>query len=206
MTDQDVEVIERTSPYRGYCRVDAYRLRHKVFDRGWTDEMTREVVERGHAVAVLPYDPERDEVVLIEQFRIGAYAAPDMPVWQIECVAGIIENGQTPEHAAIRELKEEADLQVQELKPVHAYLSSPGVTSETIRLFVARVDADGAGGIHGLHHEHEFIRAFVCPAEEAFDMVSRGEIGNSMTLIALQWLRIHRERLRAEWLGEEAKV
>ena len=202
MTDQDVEVIERTSPYRGYARVDVYRLRHQVFDQGWSDEITREVLERGHAAAVLPYDPVLDAVVLIEQFRIGAYAAPDAPVWQIECVAGIIDPGQTPEGTAIRELHEEAGLNIQGIEPVFTYLSSPGVTSETIHLFVARVDAEGAGGIHGLAHEHEFIRVLARPAEEAFEMVARGEIGNGMTLIALQWLRINRERLRAEWLGE----
>src|SRR5688572_30605466 len=104
----EVEVQTRATPYRGYMRVDIYTLRHEVFGRGWSEPMTREVMERGHAAAVLPYDPDCDQVLLIEQFRIGAYTAPGMSPWQIEIVAGIIEPDQTPEQAAARETEEEA--------------------------------------------------------------------------------------------------
>jgi len=111
-----VEVQTRTTPYRGYMRLDIYKLRHQVFDRGWSEEVSREVLERGHAVAVLPYDPGRDEVVLLEQFRIGAYTAPSMSPWQIECVAGMIEPYQTAEQAAVRETEEEAGAAILEIE------------------------------------------------------------------------------------------
>ena len=197
-----VEVQTRTTPYRGYMRLDIYKLRHQVFDRGWSEEVSREVLERGHAVAVLPYDPGRDEVVLLEQFRIGAYTAPSMSPWQIECVAGMIEPYQTAEQAAVRETEEEAGAAILELEPVHTYLSSPGCTSETIQMFCGRVEADGIGGVFGLAHEGEYIRVFVVPAEEAFRLLDAGRIENGMTIIALQWLRQNRARLREKW-GED---
>lgn len=203
IVEDTVQVLDRTTPYRGYMRLDIYKLRHQVFDRGWSDEVSREVLERGHAVAVLPYDPARDEVVLIEQFRVGAYTAPDMSPWQIECVAGIIEPYQTSQQAAHREMEEEAGTKVLDLEPVHTYLTSPVCTSETICMYCGRIDADGVGGVFGLAHEGEYIRVFTVGAEEAFRLLDSGRIENGMTVIALHWLRHHRPRLREKW-GESA--
>jgi ADP-ribose pyrophosphatase len=197
--DEQVQIVDRVTPYRGYLRVDAYRLRHKVFDRGWSDEMHREVMERGHAVGVLPYDPVADRVVLIEQFRIGGYCAPGFSPWQIECIAGMIEPGHEAEETARREAREEADLEVGALQQIAHYLTSPGGTSESIRLYCGHADSGGVGGIHGLHHEHEFIRVFSVPAYEAFDMIADGRVANSMTVIALQWLKLNRELMRDRW-------
>ena len=199
MVEDEIHVIERTTPYRGFFRVDAYRLRHKVFDAGWSDEMMREVLERGHAVGVLPYDPILDQVILIEQFRIGAYTAPGFSPWQIECVAGIIEPGHSAEDTAHREAKEEAGVEIRELVPIAHYLSSPGGTSETIQLFCGHADSVGVGGIHGLADEHEFVRVLTAPSDDAFRMVDDGRICNSMTIIALQWLKNHRHALRVSW-------
>src|SRR5215813_6542903 len=97
--NRDIELLERSEQYRGYFRIVRYRFRHELFGGGWSGEVRREVFERGHAVGVLPYDPERDTVVMIEQFRIGA-AAAGMPMWQMEVIAGIIDAGETPEAVA----------------------------------------------------------------------------------------------------------
>ena len=94
-SDRDVEIIEKFSPYRGYFRLDRYSLRHRMHDGGWTKPLMREVFEHGHTVAVLPYDPLTDAVVLIEQFRIGAYAAGLAP-WLTEVVACTMEAGGNP--------------------------------------------------------------------------------------------------------------
>ncbi len=198
--NDDVEIIAREEVYGGYMRVDAYRLRHRRHDGGWTDEMRRELVERGHAVAVLPYDPVRDEVVLIEQFRIGAYAA-GRPPWQIEIVAGIIEAGETAEDVARRECVEECGCRLGALVHVHDFLTSPGVLSETTAVYCGRVEAAGAGGVHGVAGEHEDIRALALGAETAFAWLDEGRILNSPAIVALQWLRRERERIRTEWLG-----
>lgn len=206
MTGDDVEIIDKDESYRGYFRLERYRLRHRTFAGGWTDEMTREVFERGHAVAVLPYDPERDEVVLLEQFRIGAYLAEasggftdSASPWLVECVAGIVERGESAEDVALREIVEEVGQEAQDLRYVGRYLVSPGGTTETIALYCARVNAEGAGGIHGLEHEHEDIRAFAVSAEDAFAMVADGRVVNATTIIALQWLQIRHAELRRAW-------
>ncbi len=199
MDESDVEIIERANLYEGYFKIDRYRLRHRIFDQGWSGEISRELFERGHAVVVLPYDPALDQVVLIEQFRIGGHAAPGFSPWQIETVAGMIEPGQTAEQAAQRETLEETGLRVQELLFVNRYLTSPGCSSESLHFFCARVDASRAGGIFGQPGEEEFIRAFAHPAADACAMPVDGRVANAVTIIALQWLQLNREALRRRW-------
>ena len=195
---KDVEILEKSERYRGYFRIDRYRLRHRLFAGGWSGRIEREVFERGHAVGVLPYDPAADAVVLIEQFRIGALVA-GMEPWLIEVVAGIIEEGEAPEDVARRETLEEAGLEIQALMPMCRYLVSPGGSSESVRLYCARVDSRGAGGIHGLAEEHEDIRVEVVPFDTALRLLDEGRVANSVSVIALQWLGLHRDRVRAAW-------
>lgn len=193
-----VELIERTTPFKGYFRIDRYTLRHTLFAGGMSAPLTREVFERGHAAAVLPYDPQRDAVVLIEQFRIGAYAAGREP-WLIEIVAGIIGPDEAASAVAERELHEEAGLVTDRLEPIGEVMLSPGGTSEVIALFCARVDAARADGIHGLSDEHEDIRVTVLPFSDALVTLARGDIVSAPAVIALQWLALNRERLRERW-------
>ena len=193
-----VELIERETPYQGYFRIDRYVLRHTLFAGGVSEPLTREVFERGHAAAVLPYDPVRDEVVLIEQFRIGAYAAGRDP-WLVEIVAGIVEDGESPRDVALRELGEEAGQTADLVEPIGEVMLSPGGTSETIALFCARTDASGAEGIHGLADEHEDIRVTALPFADALAAVDGGDIVSAPAIIALQWLALNRDRLRERW-------
>ena len=195
---QNVEIIEKTTPYEGYSRIDVYRLRHKRFGGGWTEVMSRELFERGQAAVVLPYDPVRDTVVLIEQFRIGAYAAGFAP-WLIEPVAGIIEPGETPEEVARREAVEEAGCEIAELEPIATVMPSPGGCSEILHLFCGRVDSAGVGGFHGLELEHEDIRAFVLPLDVALKRLATTDYNNASMTITLQWLALNRERLKKLW-------
>jgi ADP-ribose pyrophosphatase len=197
---EDVIILEKTTPFQGYFRIDRYVFQHRTHAGGMTGPMSREIFERGHAVSVLLYDPERDEVGLIEQFRPGAYAAGWEP-WLIEVVAGIIDPGETPEQVAIREAQEEAGATVTQIEPVCRYLVSPGGTTESMEIFCARVDASKLSGIHGLEHEGEDIRVFTATADEAIAWVQSGRIANSMTIIALQWLALNRPRLREKWLA-----
>jgi len=193
-----VEVIARETVYQGFFRMESLRLRHETFAGGMSAEMTREVMERGHAVAVLLYDPDRDEVVMIEQFRPGPLVAGWEP-WMLEVVAGIVEDGETPEEVARREAVEEAGIAVIELEPILRYVPTPGVCSETILLYVGRVNAEGAGGIHGLDEENEDIRAVVMPADELTRLAAAGALTNATTLIAAQWLALNRDSLRRRW-------
>lgn len=201
MDENDVEIIERETCFQGYFRIDRYRLRHRLHQGGWSGVMTRELFERGHVVGVILYDPDADAVVLLEQFRLGAYSA-GMPCWQIEIVAGVIDEGETPEAVARRESREEANCELLDLIPVCKYLASPGGTSESIIVYCGRVDSTKAGGVHGLAHEHEDIKVEVVPWREARRLLDEGKIGNAVTLIGLQWLALHREEVRRRWLGE----
>lgn len=206
---RDVDILRVEAPFKGYFRIDRYELRHALFEGGMTGVMTREVFERGHAATILLYDPDREKFVLIEQFRIGAFAAAknspwfakDFSPWLIETVAGIIDAGETPDEVVRREAGEEADCQVLDLMPVMHYLVSPGGTTESMFVFIGRVDSSQAGGIFGLSEEHENIRVLVVDEQEAFQWLEEGRIVNSMTLIPLLWFRQNRDKVRKRFLG-----
>jgi len=197
-SDKQYEITAREAAYRGYFRMERYRLRHTLFEGGWSGEITRELFERGHAAAVLPYDPARDQVVLIEQFRIGALEWKHGP-WLTEIVAGMIEAGETAEAVVRREAREEAGAELLDLVHICDYLVSPGGTSETISLFCGRVDAAPLGGVHGLEEEHEDIRVHVVSVDEALARLAAGTIDSASPIIALQWLALNREALRERW-------
>jgi ADP-ribose pyrophosphatase len=194
----DIEIVEKTAVYAGYLKVHRYRLRHRLHAGGMSDTIARELIERGHAVTVLPYDPARDEVVLIEQFRIGAFGAGLNP-FQVECVAGIIDAGETPERVAERETMEESGLAVRALARIGRILVSPGVLTETTTMYCGWVDAAGAEGIRGLAHEHEDIRVFPLPFAEAMRWVADERILLAPAVASLQWLHMNRAELRNRW-------
>jgi ADP-ribose pyrophosphatase len=199
MTNDDVEILSRERRYAGFLKVDEYRLRHRLFAGGWSPILSREMMERGHAVCVALYDPARDSVVLIEQFRIGAYAGGHPP-WMVECVAGMFGPGEDPADVARREIAEETGLAALEIVPAGRAFASPGGSSEIVEMFVARVDSSAAGGLHGLAHEGEDIRVLVEPFADALAAFFDGRrIGSSFTLMTLQWLALNRVTLRAKW-------
>lgn len=194
----DVQVIAKDTVFKGYFQIDRYRLRHRTFEGGWSGEIVREIFERGHAVVVALYDPERDEIALIEQFRTGALAA-DLYPWQVECVAGIIDPGETPEQVAWRESEEEAGAKPTHMEEVGRYLVTGGGSSETVVLYCACVDTAKINGLHGLAHEDEDIRAFTVPLAEAYAMTKDGRIENTMAVIAIQWLMLEKGELKTRW-------
>ncbi|WP_436859153.1 ADP-ribose diphosphatase [Citrobacter tructae] len=194
----DVEIIARETLYRGFFSLDLYRFRHRLFNGEMSQEVRREIFERGHAAVLLPFDPERDEVVLIEQVRIAAFDTSPTP-WLLELVAGMIEEGETVEDVARREALEEAGITVKRTKPVLSYLASPGGTSERSSIMVGEVDATTASGIHGLVDENEDIRVHVVSREQAYRWVEEGKIDNAASVIALQWLQLHYKELIHEW-------
>lgn len=195
---RDWEVVDREVAYQGYFRLARYSFRHTLFNGGWSAVMNREVFERGHAAAVLPYDPVRDEVALIEQFRIGAMEAPGGP-WLLEFIAGIIDEGESAEEVVRREAVEEAGCTVDLLERICVYLTSPGGTTETTALFVGRADLSDVEGVHGLAEENEDILVQVVSADEAIELADAGRITNAMGQIGLNWFARHRERLRSAW-------
>jgi ADP-ribose pyrophosphatase len=200
MSDEGLRLLGRETVYRGFFRIDRYRLRHRLYSGDWSDEITREVFERGRAVGVLLYDPLQDAVVLVEQFRLAAHLA-GYPAWQLEIVAGIVDGeGERDAAVAAREAREEAGLAVDgALLPIHRYLTSPGGTTETVTLFCGRVDSRRAGGVHGLAAEGEDIKVVVRSYREIMRSLRAGEIHNGFTLLALYWLAARRRYLRRCW-------
>ncbi len=203
LSRDDVEVLDTETLWKGFFRMDRVRLRHRLFAGGWGQPITREVFERGHAAALLPYDPVRDEVVLIEQFRAAAMTAGAEP-WLVEIVAGIIEDGETAEDVARRETVEEAGCEVTDIVPVMDVFTTPGGSSERIAIFVGRVNTQGVGGIHGLADEGEDIRVFTESLDAALARLANGGIVNLIAIAALQWLALNREEIRARWLAGDA--
>ncbi|MGI9510197.1 MAG: NUDIX domain-containing protein [Geminicoccaceae bacterium] len=200
MADRQVQVIEKKLAFDGYFKIIRYRLTHSLFSSGDSPELSREIFERGSAVAVLPYDPARDEVVLIEQFRPGALGVEPDP-WLIETIAGIVETGEDVTDVARREAWEEAGLHLKELHPVFRYFASPGGSTETVDLFVAKIDNAVADGVFGLADEGEDIKVHVIAVEQAIAWLTEGRIKVATTIIALQWLLSNRDHLRSKWLS-----
>jgi ADP-ribose pyrophosphatase len=186
----DFEIIERQVCFDGFFRLDRFDVRYRTFAGGLSSTLRREVFLRGHAVAILPYDPKRDRVVLIEQFRIGA-AAAERPAWLMEIPAGIVENDETVEDVAHREVKEEAGLDLLHLQPIVEFMPSPGGSSEVVHVLGGRIDRETVTGVFGLDEEGEDIRTHYLTREEAFALIDQGRIDNSFTIIALQWLMLN---------------
>ena len=198
MTKETAELVRHEVAFQGYFRVVRYFFRHTLHDGGMSDVISREVFERGQAGAVLLYDPRRDEVVLIRQFRAGAYVAGHHP-WTWEAVAGIIEKDETAETMIRREVVEEAGLTVGELLPIQNVMLTPGACSETCQIFLGRIDTSNAGGVFGLASEGEDILVKVLSFAEAYALLERNEIDNAVGVIALQWLALHRDEVRKRW-------
>ena len=196
--DDDVEVVEREACFRGFYQLDRLHLRHRLFAGGMGKLISRELFVRHDAVCVLPYDPQRDCVVLIEQFRVGALDKSLNP-WLIELAAGLIDKDEQPEQVARREAVEEAGLELAELWPLTQYYPSPGGSDERVHLYVGRCDSRGAGGVHGLEDEGEDIRVLVWSLDEALAAVANGRIDNAASIIALQWLALNRAKVRERW-------
>ncbi|EHK2773494.1 ADP-ribose diphosphatase [Vibrio vulnificus] len=200
-TPEDVELLSKEPLFQGFFKMIKYRFRHKLFAGGWSNVIEREMFERGHAAAMLPYDPIRDEVVLIEQIRVGALE--HQHPWQLEIVAGMIDRDESADDVVRREAQEEAGLEVGQLVSVVSYYPSAGGCSEKLDVFIGEVDASKAHGIHGLDYEDEDIRVHVMTREQAYDLVKRGKIENGASIIALQWLELNHLQLKSQWLEIE---
>lgn len=192
------EILDQEIVYPGFFRMEKYRLKHTLYEGGWSEEISRELFVRGNCVAVLLYDPTADKLVLIEQFRAGAILNPDR-AWLVEIVAGAIEAGETAEEVAYRESIEEAGCTIEQIKVINEFYTTPGGSSERITLFCGKIDSSQVGGIHGLDHEHEDILVRAVSFDEAYQMLLNGEIESAIPIIAIQWLALNKQQLLAEW-------
>jgi ADP-ribose pyrophosphatase len=198
--DKTFQIIEKKAVFDGFFKVNQVTFKHTLYRGGWSEPLEREVFERGNCVAVLLYDPKRDEVVIIEQVRAGALKLGAEQAWLLEIVAGAIEEGETAEDVAYRESIEESGCEVQELIKIMDFFTSPGGTSELLTLFCGKVDTTNVGGIHGLEHEHEDIAVKAVAFNEVCELLENGKLLSAIPIIAVQWLQLNRLSLREKWL------
>ncbi|MCO6556243.1 MAG: ADP-ribose diphosphatase [Gilliamella sp.] len=195
----DVFNLTKRILYKGFFSLLEYRFQYRKFDGSMSEIVTREILERGHAVVLLAYDVKRDEVVLIEQIRIAAIETQDSP-WILELIAGMMDHeNESFEEVARREAMEEAGVVIGRCKPIISYLASPGGLTEQLHILVGEVDSSTAEGIHGLDEESEDIKVHVVSRTQAYQWVKDGVINNAASIIALQWLELNHELLRKEW-------
>jgi len=193
----DLEIIAQTTPYAYFFGVEEADLRFRRFNGSFSDKVRRAGFVMADAVTVLPYDPARDRVLVVEQFRFGPFARGDLNAWTLEPIAGRIDPGESPEQALRREAGEEAGLNLGALHPVGSYYPSPGAVSEYLYSYVGMAAlGPEAGGVRGLESEAEDIRAHVIAFAHLMELVDSGEVQNGPLLISAHWLARHRDRLR----------
>lgn len=193
--DVAVQALER--PYADFFAVEEYHLRFRRFDGGQSPVVKRAVFMASDAAILLPYDPLRDAVLVIEQFRAGPYARGDQAPWPLEPVAGRVDPGETPEEAAHREAAEEAGLVLHRLERVSGSYPSPGSTSEYFHIFVGLCDLpEGARATRGVASEDEDIRSHILPFAQFQDLLDRDLLTVGPLVLAGHWLVRHRARLR----------
>ncbi len=194
----DVARLAWRQPYANFFALEETDLRFRRFDGTLSDTVNRAVFVSGDAATVLPYDPVRDRVLLIEQFRAGAHGRGDGQPWQLEAIAGRVDPVETPEQAARREAGEEAGLTLGALLPIASYYPSPGAKTEYIYSYLGIADLPDrlAGGISGVADEHEDIRTHLIGFDRLMDLVATGEAENGPLLISAFFLARNRDRLR----------
>ncbi|GEA50551.1 ADP-ribose pyrophosphatase [Vibrio inusitatus NBRC 102082] len=197
--NDDVEILTTDTLFKGFFSLVKVKFRHRLFAGGWSEEIERELFERGHAVAMLPYDPVSDQVVMVEQIRVGALG--ETRPWQLEIVAGMLDKeGEDPIDVAKREAVEEAGLDVTQIEHISGYYPSAGGCSERLELFVGQIKAPTSAGLFGLASEGEDICVHILTREEAYEMVESGTIENAASIIAIQWLMLNHQQLRTQWV------
>jgi ADP-ribose pyrophosphatase len=199
-SEKDVKIKQKELMHGGFCRIECCELSHKRFDGSWTRDFSREFLAKPVAIGALPYDPERDQIVLIEQFRIGALGRSTTP-WLIEIVAGLKDqkHEETYEDLVRREMSEEVGLEAEALVLLYDYFTTPGCSTEKVQLFCAKVNASLAPQFCGLKHEHEDIKVHVVSTKDAFAALHSGQIVNGFTIIALQWLELNFNAINEQW-------
>ncbi|MGC7560164.1 ADP-ribose diphosphatase [Pasteurella sp. PK-2025] len=194
---QDIEILKEETLYQGFFQLKKIQFKHKLFAGGYSDVVTRELLVKGAASVVIAYDPIKDAVVMVEQVRIGAYQPNStQSPWLLELIAGMVEEGESPEEVALREGEEEAGIEIRDLQHCLSVWDSPGGVIERLHLFVGKVDSTQAKGIHGLAEENEDIQVHVIDREQAYQWVKEGKIDNCIAVLGIQWLQLNYSSLK----------
>lgn len=178
--------------FRSYQR---YRVTVLGAD-GTPTTQTRDLLRGGRVIGVVPIDPERDEIVLIRQFRVAAHLASGKGE-MIEIVAGLVEGDESVADAARRECMEEIGVAPARLVELFSFFPTPGLTDELATIFLAVVDASAVPERAGTAAEGEDIKPLRVDIDHAIAALAQGGISNGLLIIALQWLALNRTHLSA---------
>jgi len=198
-----IDLLGRSLCHSGFLTLVRYRLRHSLYRGGMSAVIERECIEQLNAAALLLYDPRRDQVVMVEQFRVGAMGL-GRGAWLIEPAGGVVEAGCEPRDVAVREALEETGCMAWNVEPIASFHVSPGIAAQRLHLFFACTDASQACGVHGIPEEGEDIRVLVLDADHAISGIGTGRVDTMAAIIGLQWLALNRPRLRAAGGGLSA--
>ncbi len=180
------KILGKKIIYNGFFKMKEITLKYQKYDGKWSNEIKRELFSGAQVSAVLPYDPDNNKIVLIQQFRPGTISKKSNNYLD-EIVAGIIDKGETPEETAIRECFEETGCKAKNLRPIQGYFPAPGSSESFYHLFLGEVVAPNKKIIKGLENENEDILVKSYSFEEVKKKMENNEILNGLTLIALQW-------------------
>ena len=170
----------------GFFKLHKMNFNHKRFNGGWNKNVTREIFSGSHVASLLPYDPIKNKIILLEQFRAGVLKREINPIIK-EIVAGMIDEGENPKEAAIRECKEETGCKVNKIIDIFSYYPAPGSSESYYHLFLGEVESFEGERISGEEGENEDILARSYGVEEVKNLLKENKIINGLTLIALQW-------------------
>jgi len=194
----DWKIKQRERTYDGHFKVDKLVVRHELYAGGYSNDLMRERVTRKNSVAVLPYDPHREVLILIEQFRVGPLEQDNNP-WLVEIVAGLVEEGESYEDVARREAMEEANCKIEQLHFVSSFYPSPGGFAELAHVYIGKVNSESVGGVYGQDHEGEDIRVNVVSVDDVFKMLANGKIRSAIPMIALYSFKNLHKDLHNKW-------
>lgn len=195
--EQDVIVHRRSGAYVNYFGMEEVDLQHRLNDGTMGPVLNRNSLLQGSAVVVLPYDPVRDSVLLVEQFRVPVFLIDDPDPWMWEPVAGMIDPGEMPAQAAHREAREEAHITLNRLEYAGGAYSSSGSSTEYVHMYVGLADLIETVDSGGLKAEGEDIRSKIIPFDQFMDMIDTHAFKDLPLLTLAHWLARHRDRLRA---------
>lgn len=196
--EDGLEVIGCTTVYTGFLRLAQYRLRAQFPLSAPEEILYRERIEGLRSAAVLPFDPVRERIVLVKQFRVGALAAPE-GAWLLEPPGGMVDAGESPETAAKREAWEETGCRIGDLVPMFRCHTSPGFSDERVDLYCGRVDSSSVPAVGGRHGEGEWTEVVTLDLDAAIRDLGRGQLTAATLIIAVQWLALNRQQLRELW-------
>ncbi len=180
------KIINKKNIHKGFWEINELSFIHQKHDGKWSNEIKREIFSGAQVATLLPYDPIKKEIVLIQQFRAGVISKyPDSYLYEI--VAGIIDKNESPEETALRECMEETGCEVNKIFPIQSYFPAPGSSESFYHMYLGEIKSFDGSRIKGLESENEDILVSSFKIEVVRKMLENKIIINGLTLIALQW-------------------